>query len=289
MKDDFTTYYLHEDKHSGLEFEMQFMPQFFTDHPHGPMEPHRHDFYQIIWFQRGHGTHQVDFVDYPVADNTIFFVAPGQVHAFDTNTDAKGVIIHFNASFLNDEDSPESLFLKYNVFNNLNSAPYCKVTREEEERLMNIVNELNREYCLTGAFAHHDYMAYLIRLFLIRVQRSGECSTRVKFYVSNNANVVFVKFRQLLEQNFTKIHTVQEYASMLGVSLRSLNDYVRESSHRTPLQVINDRIALEAKRQIRHSPLSIKEIGYQLGFEDPSNFVKFFKRVTGQKPTDYRL
>ena len=208
MHDNLTTYYLQANEHSGLEFEMQFMPQFFIDHASGPMEPHRHDFYQIIWFQQGHGTHQVDFVDYPVADNTIFFVAPGQVHAFDTNTDDKGVVIHFNASFLNDEDSPESLFLKYNVFNNCNHAPYCKVSREEEKRLMNIVNELNREYSLTNAFAHHDYMAYLIRLFLIRVQRSGERDSKEEFYVSNNANVVFVRFRQLLEQNFTKIHTV---------------------------------------------------------------------------------
>lgn len=153
---------------------------------------------------------------------------------------------------------------------------------------MTIVNELNREYSLTGEFAHHDYMAYLIRLFLIRVQRFGQSRTKKKFYVSNNANVVFVKFRELLEHNFTKIHTVQEYASLLGVSLRSLNNYVRESSDRTPLQLINERIALEAKRQIRHSPLSVKEIGYQLGFDDPSNFVKFFKRVTGQTPTEYR-
>jgi AraC-like DNA-binding protein len=289
MSDKLTTYYLQEDKHSGLEFEMQFMPRFFSDHPCGPMEPHRHDFYQIIWFQHGHGIHHVDFADYPVTDNTIFFISPGQVHAFDSNIDFKGVIIHFNASFLNDEDSPESLFLKYNVFNTYNSAPYYNVTNEEADRLMSIVDELDREYSLTGAFAHHDYMKSLIRLFLIRVQRSGECSAEERLNISNHANVVFVKFRHLLEQNFTKIHSVHEYASMLGVSIRSLNDYVRESSHHTPLQLINERIALEAKRQIQHSPLTIKEIGYQLGFEDPSNFVKFFKRVTGQKPTDYRL
>lgn len=85
----------------------------------------------------------------------------------------------------------------------------------------------------------------------------------------------FVRFRQLLEKHFREIHTVKEYAEMLHVSTRTLFHYVAQSAHLTPLQVINDRVVLEAKRQLQHSTLSIKEIGYQLGFEDPSYFVKF--------------
>lgn len=68
----------------------------------------------------------------------------------------------------------------------------------------------------------------------------------------------------------------------------TLSHYVAQSAHLTPLQVINDRVVLEAKRQLQHSTLSIKEIGYQLGFEDPSYFVKFFKRMTGQMPKEFR-
>ena len=98
----------------------------------------------------------------------------------------------------------------------------------------------------------------------------------------------FVRFRQLLEKHFREIHTVKEYAEMLHVSTRTLSHYVAQSAHLTPLQVINDRVVLEAKRQLQHSTLSIKEIGYQLGFEDPSYFVKFFKRMTGQMPKEFR-
>lgn len=97
-----------------------------------------------------------------------------------------------------------------------------------------------------------------------------------------------MRFRQLLEKHFRKIHTVKEYAEMLHVSTRTLSHYVAQSAHLTPLQVINDRVVLEAKRQLQHSTLSIKEIGYQLGFEDPSYFVKFFKRMTGQMPKEFR-
>lgn len=282
------TYSIDTNAHSGLELELQYMPQFFANSRRGSTVAHTHEFYQIIWFRRGHGLHHVDFTEYPVSDNTIFFIAPGQIHSFDGSNDYEGVIIHFNASFMSDEESNENIFLKYDVFNAYDTTPYYKVTNEEAERLMMLVNEMNREFSLTGAFAHKDYMQYLVRLFLIRVQRSGERKEAPKLYISNVSNRTFVHFRQLLEQNFHRVHTVQEYSDMLGISTRALTKYVSQSTSHSPLQIINARIALEAKRQLQHSSLSIKEIGYHLGFEDPSYFVKFFKRMTGKMPKDFR-
>ncbi len=287
-REDVNTYKIGENRHSGLELELHFMPKFFHENGCGSMPPHLHEFYQIIWFRHGHGTHHVDFVDYPVADNTIFFIAPGQIHAFDGNETFEGVVILFNASFLLDEESSENIFLKYNVFNAYDSLPYCKVTNEEADRLMLLVNEMNREYSLTGSFAHKDYMQYLVRLFLIRVQRCGDRKEMPPLYVSNVANRTFVRFRQLLEQNFHRVHTVQEYADMLHISSRTLTKYVSQSTYSSPLQVINDRIVLEAKRQLVHSSLSVKEIGSQLGFDDSSYFVKFFKRLVGKIPGEFR-
>ncbi len=287
-REDLDTYTIEENRHSGLELELHFMPKFFHENGCGSMPPHIHEFYQIIWFRHGQGTHRVDFVDHPVTDNTIFFIAPGQIHAFDGNEQFEGVVILFNASFLVSEESSESIFLKYNVFNAYDSLPYYKVSKEEATRLMLLVNEMNREYSLTGAFAHRDYMQYLVRLFLIRVQRCGERKEIPPLYVSSVANRTFVRFRQLLEQNFRHTHTVQEYADLLNISSRTLTKYVGQSTHHSPLQMINDRIILEAKRLLLHSPMSIKEIGFHLGFEDPSYFVKFFKRLTGQMPGEFR-
>ncbi len=287
-KKDVQSYSVQENAHSGLELELHFMPKFFHENGCGSMPSHIHEFYQIIWFRHGKGNHRIDFTDYPVTDNTIFFVAPGQIHAFDGTENYEGVIILFNASFLADEESSESIFLKYNVFNAYDSSPYYKVGNEEAERLMFLVNEMNREYTLTGAFAHKDYMQYLLRLFLVRVQRSGERKEEAKLYVSNIANRTFVRFRQLLEQNFHNVHTVQEYADMLNISARTLTKYVSQSAHSSPLQIINDRIVLEAKRLLQHTSLNIKEIGYSLGFEDPSYFAKFFKRQEGIMPSEFR-
>ena len=70
-KEDVKSYSITENVHSGLELELQFMPRFFMENP-GALTPHIHEFYQIIWFRRGHGVHHVDFIDYPVSDDTIF-------------------------------------------------------------------------------------------------------------------------------------------------------------------------------------------------------------------------
>ena len=75
---------------------------------------------------------------------------------------------------------------------------------------------------------------------------------------------------------------------LLNVSTKTLTLYVNECSNNSPLELINNRIVLEAKRLLRYSILSVKEIAFRLGFEDPSYFGKFFKRLVRQSPADYR-
>lgn len=273
---------------SGLELRLQFMRRFFLVHPHGLAESHTHDYYQIIWFQSGHGHHMVDFKTYPVVDNTLFFISPGQVHAFDDDRDYRGIVIQFNASFMAEEGTNENVFMKYALFNSYDTVPYRTVSAMEAGRLAGIVDEMNREYSLTGAFAHRDYMQYLLRLFLIHVQRCGESGVGGQLYVTSHANHVIVRFRQLVEENFRTKHTVAEYADMLCLSPRVLSEYVRQSSPLTPLKVINNRITLEAKRLITFSDMKMKEICAELGFDDSSNFAKFFRRETGMMPTDFK-
>ena len=92
----------------------------------------------------------------------------------------------------------------------------------------------------------------------------------------------------MVEKEYAHLHTVQEYADRLNVAIRTLHKSVNECSGRTPLALINDRIILEAKRMVRYTNLMIKEISAELGFEDPSYFVKLFKRHTGFLPSEFR-
>ena len=156
------------------------------------------------------------------------------------------------------------------------------------KRLAYITEEMETESRNINTFAHKDYLKYLVKMFLIYIQRIGQRGTGIPLCINNSSNRTFVQFRQTLEHHYRHIHTVKEYANYLNVSTKTLTNCVYESSHSTPLKIINDRVILEAKRQLLHSSLKIKEIAFYLGFEDPSYFVKFFKRQTGYLPAEFR-
>ena len=289
MKDNvFTKYDLETGTPDEIQFEIMEMPHFFCENGEAPKQAHIHGFYQIIWFQQGIGTHYVDFKEYPITDNTLFFISPGQIHYFDESNNFKGIIIHFNESFLSDEGSSENVFLKYNVFNAFDTVPYYEVKSDDTPRLEYIVKEMQLEIDNIKAFAHKDYLKYLVKMFLIYIQRIGKRGIGIPLCINNSSNRTFVRFRQILEHHYRQLHTVKEYVHRLNVSTKTLTNCVYESSHSTPLKIINERIILEAKRQLLHSDLKIKEIAFYLGFEDPSYFVKFFKRQTGYLPAEFR-
>lgn len=287
-KDILPLYRLDTGDTSGIQFEMLRMPGFFDENGDHPFEAHLHGFYQILWFKKGTGVHHVDFKEYPVCGNSLFFISPGQIHFFDRQSRPEGIILHFNESFLSDEGTSENVFLKYNVFNAFDAVPYYHVSDEDAARLESIVRSMERETGNEGMFAHRDYLQYLVKLFLIEVQRVGQRGTGIPLCVNNSSNRTFIRFRQMLEHHYKRMHTVKEYAGHLNVSVKTLTNSVYESAHTTPLKIINDRIVLEAKRQLFYSDLKVKEISFRLGFEDPSYFVKFFKRQTGFLPAEFR-
>lgn len=281
-------YRLNETEKSNIQFELLDMTEFFATNGNHPFEAHLHGFYQILWFKDGYGIHSVDFKEYPIRKNSMFFISPGQIHFFDKENRQKGMILHFNESFLSDEGSSENVFLKYNIFNAFDMVPYFDISETVAESLDCIVRMMDNEVANGEVFAHRDYLKYLVKLFLIEIQRAGNRGKGNTLCVNNSSNRTFIRFRQMLEHHYKQMHTVKEYANHLNVSVKTLTNSVYESSHSTPLKIINDRIILEAKRQLFYSDLKVKEIAFLLGFEDPSYFVKFFKRQTGTLPAEFR-
>lgn len=289
MKRDIINYELSKVQKPGQErFRLRRMPEVFAEEGFSRARLHTHSFYTIIWFEDGEGLHYVDFDKYEVRPGSVFFISPDQLHTFDaSHYRQSGHIIEFSDDFLQDEVNSESLFLKYDVFNAYDTPPYRIVDAAGCTSLRRIIEELEREVGRFDAFAHHDCLTMLVKLFLITVQRYGHTADS-SLSITSQQHRSFVRFRQLLEQNYHQLHTVGEYARLLGVSTKTLTSCTLESSHHTPLQLINARLVLEAKRLLRFTDFSGKEVAYQLGFDDPSYFVKFFKRHTGMLPLEFR-
>lgn len=281
-------YHLHKDQPEKLQFEIYSLKEYLAKNIGHTEKPHIHSFYQIIWFTKGKGKHFVDFNGYSVSANKIFFISKNQIHYFDNNSEYEGMMIHFNESFLIDNENDIDVFLKYNIFNDYESEPVFSIQNEVIGNFSNIVSQLKNEIATPHNFAHKDFLKHLLKLFLISIQRLGK-RNNCKNQVFNNQNqITLLKFKQALEINFRKIHTVKEYANILNISSKTLTNHTTEIAIKTPLELINERIILEAKRLLSHSNLNINEIGFQLGYDDPSYFVKFFKRQTKKSPSDFR-
>ena len=174
------------------------------------------------------------------------------------------------------------------MFNAFDTVPFYTIIDDVAMKLQYIADQLKEEMHKEHGFAYHDYLKYLIKIFLINIQRNAQRGTGMPLCINNSANRIFVCFRQLLEHHYRECHTVKEYAQFLNISTKTLTNSIAESSRSTPLKLINERIILEAKRYLLYSSLKVKEISYLLGFEDPSYFVKFFKRNTGYLPIEFR-
>ena len=273
LKEIFCRYDMVCDNPSGVGIELYRMPEFFQQLKGVETDTmHLHGFYEIIWFQKGSGTHYVDFNQYAIAPGTIFFISPGQIHSFDTKHDQEGYVLKICAE----------------LFDDFVSLSCVTVQDKDSAALEMLIGAMQEELKKEDSLGHREALHALVKLFVIMVRRSYaeiNPSAPNPHKVSYKA---FLNFRKLIEENYCRMHTVKDYAALLNVSSKTLTLYVNECSKYSPLELINNRIILEAKRLLRYSVLSVKEIAFRLGFEDPSYFAKFFKRLVKQSPADYR-
>ncbi|MCM1078759.1 MAG: AraC family transcriptional regulator [Bacteroidales bacterium] len=271
----------------GLGIEM--MPEFLLTDMQANSHPHVHTFYEILWFFKGGGIHTVDFHDYAVEDNSIFFLSPGQIHSFDGFTLHTGISLKLCTDFLKYENADEDIFIKYNMFNAFDTAPYFVIKDTlVAENLRELIGRMRKEQANVDDFGHMDILRALIKIFLVNVQRHGARPDALPLNTTRASHRLFLLFRKMLEQEYDRMHTVKDYAGRLNVSSKTLTNSVTECSRKSPLAFINDRVILEAKRLLRFTNLMVKEIAYRMGYDDPSYFVKFFKRQTGYLPSDFR-
>lgn len=273
LKEIFCRYDMVCDNPSGVGMELYRMPEFFQQLKGMETDTmHLHGFYEIIWFQKGSGTHYVDFNQYAIAPGTIIFISPGQIHSFDTKHDQEGYVLKICAE----------------LFDDFVSLSCVTVQDKDSAALEMLIGAMQEELKKEDSLGHREALHALVKLFVIMVRRSYAGMNPSAPNPHKVSYKAFLNFRKLIEENYCRLHTVKDYASLLNVSSKTLTLYVNECSKYSPLELINNRIILEAKRLLRYSVLSVKEIAFRLGFEDPSYFAKFFKRLVKQSPADYR-
>lgn len=278
-------YHLHKERPEKLQFEVYDMASYLERSGAHATVPHTHSYYQIIWIFNKGGVHYVDFKSYNVEANTLFFISKNQIHYFDGKAKHQGIIIHFNESFLMQSDV--DIFLKYTLFNNIDK-PYHVLENSAVELANKYINLIKVELENKGAFGYKHVIRNLLKSFLIVLERLHSKHNQHPIRFNSSYELQFLQFRELLETYYTQNYSVNDYASRLNISSKTLNTITTTVAAKTPSQLIAERIILEAERLLSFSDLKINEIAYHLGFEDASYFVKYFKRHKQKSPKEYR-
>lgn len=249
--------------------------------------PHRHNYYTIIWPFSATGRHIIDFNEYPVIRDHIFFVSPSQVHQVITDPDPTGYVILFTPEFLEKNSIRHDFIANLKLFQNIDETPPLPIDEKMAVRLRDFADHMKQAFILKDEMYLETIGAYL-KLFLI------ECNTHCSLIPDTDPQSIEVsknlvkRFKDLVEKNYTEWHQVKNYADILSITPNYLNEVIKSSVNISAKDFIQQRITLEAKRMVVYTDKSAKEIGFDLGFEDPAHFSKFFKSNTGQSLAEFR-
>ncbi len=278
-------YHLHKARPEKLQFEIYDLNSYRKKSGDKAAMPHSHSYYQIIWFLDSKGTHIVDFKTYIIKKNTILFIAKDQIHAFDNRLDINGWLIHFNESFF--MHTEVDIFLKYNIFKPQENPCYAmeNKTIESGKVYMDLIlNELSNR----TQFGFEDSVRFLLKCFLINLERVHQKRDNETGSKTDSYTLQLYQFKELIEANYKNSISVGMYAHLMNISSKTLNTITKTVVNKSPSQLIAERTILEAKRLLKFTSLQISEIAYKLGFEDPSYFVKYFKRHSCSSPLNFR-
>ena len=247
--------------------------------------PHRHDCYQIVWVEHGTGSHIIDSVKYEVKPKTLFFMSPGQIHDFVLSKDTLGCTINFSQEFFALQLQNKNALNEIPIYDLENSVQALYLDDGQASSVIETLNAMDEEY-------YSDQMGWqdMIRchLYILLMKASRVVDPGFDAAPASRSLYLTRRFKGLLEKQFISIQDVGEYARLLRVNERALNEAVRRATGSTAAKMIRERVMLEAKRMLLHSEVSVAELADQLAFEDPAYFSCCFKKHTGRSPIEFR-
>jgi AraC family transcriptional activator of pobA len=248
-----------------------------------PLPPHRKSVFDFVFLTRGSSIRSKGLDKYVFDANTFFFLPAYQIscHEFYSE-DAKGFYCHFDIEILTRYLVQPGFVQQFSFLQYINH-PLVKIDAKALDTVVPILHRLEREHGSEKV----DYTlvsAYLSVLFL----ELQPFSSKVDKVKENAAFRVTQQYKNALSQYIYEKQSMGEYASLLAVTPDYLNKCVKAATGMSALDLLGDMMLIEAKAMLRHTSLSISEIAFKIGKEDPSDFTRFFRTKTGLTPTQYR-
>ncbi|SFD42217.1 AraC family transcriptional regulator [Algibacter pectinivorans] len=251
-----------------------------SEHNHDPELPHRLKFYNLIFFTEGSGRHFIDFNWYPVQQNSLVYLTKDQVNAFEFSNHLKGYCIIFTETYFVNSFTNLSDDFVFRLFNPELFSPILQIPQNSE--FTTYFNLLYTEYKNSSTFNHKHIVNSLLTILISKAENLKQKQT---FHITDTSKVaLYQNFISLIEKQLTKSRSARYYAKELAITYKHLNKVCKTLVNKTAKNVIDDFVILQAKRSLINANLTSAQLAYNLGFEDPTNFTKYFKKNTGLTP-----
>ena len=244
----------------------------------------RQETYSIYWIKEGKGTYNIDFKQYHFEDNVLFFLSPGQIFTVDFEQIKTAYKLSFVRDFYCIQTHDAEVACNGVLFNNVYETPFVKPCKKDSIKLNFILENLIEEFTQPEA-AQYDMLLSYLKQFIVSSVRIKKDNDSFK---TDTETRLFKDFSTLVEQNYKTLHTVTEYANRLGMSPKSITKHFKKIGTSTPSDYIKNRILLEAKRMLIYTDKSVKEIAFDLGFNDPAYFSRFFTKSIQKSPLQFK-
>lgn len=250
--------------------------------------PHLHDFYTIFWVESGEAIHATDFVEYSLWADTILFVQPGLKHRMYIDESVTGTYMFFNEEFIQFNQKNYVPLKEYRLFNNPEFKSLITLDPVNRDKFKNITGLIYNESLHTDNYSQ-DIVLNLLHLFLLESRRIfDQQNLGPKEDPEITPDTTIIRFKQLIEENFVNEKNVSRYAELLDINPSCLNELTKRITGITAGELIRNRVIDETKKLLYSSNLSGKEIAYNLGFDDPAYFSRFFKKYTSLTLKEFR-
>lgn len=245
---------------------------------------HRHDYSEIFVFGSGGGSHMIDLEHYTIASPCVHVVRGGQVHQLVRSGDMEGFVFEFKMDALQE---PSRRADAASLFSAVQRRPSLSLDGGRITILSDLARMLEGEMA-DGGDGQEQVLAGYLGIVLAKCARWWAGTLPEESAADALNSDLIHRFRALVERHFLEMQQVKDYAERLHVTPGHLNDVVRKRLGSTAGALIDERLQLEAKRLLLHGELSVKETGYAIGMKDPAYFARWFKRMEGLSPVDFR-
>jgi YesN/AraC family two-component response regulator len=242
----------------------------------------------LIWIKKGKGTVKADFSTLTFSEDTLFAFAPYQPFMLQSEAEIEGVVLHFHPDFFCIHKHHDEVACNGVLFNNIYEPPFVQTNAQTNQTFDLLIDQMKLEM-QQPALAQYELLVSYLKIFLITASRlKQEQAPESKTNASAKEPFILQNLKNYIETHFRTKHSASDYAELLNITPKALGKITKTHFNKTLTDLIAERVVIEAKRELYLTSKTVKEIAYELGYEDEHYFSRFFKNNADVSPQLYR-